>query len=133
MAFIDVNFAPSELRRDIGMLGFLHKRVLNQCHVGLTTLLPMAMQNPGSRWHDKQIDSQIDKCIARHVLWCRSLFGMVDTYNRLPQRVVDIPTISGFQAELTKMARVRCLSGNLTWMNSFHGCSQMWRTLSLLS
>ena len=131
MAFIDSNFAPSELRRDIGMLGFLHKRVLNQCHVGLTTLLPMATR--ATRWHDKQIDCQLDKCIARHVLWCRSLFGMVGTYNRLPQWVVDMPTVSAFQAQLTQMARSRCLRGNATWKKSFHGCSEMWRTLSLLS
>ena len=31
-AFLYYNFAPPTLRRDIGILGFLHKRVLGECH-----------------------------------------------------------------------------------------------------
>ena len=31
-AFLEYNFAPTELRRNIGILGLLHKRVLGQCH-----------------------------------------------------------------------------------------------------
>ena len=31
-AFIEHNFAPPRLRRNIGMLGFLHKRVLGLSH-----------------------------------------------------------------------------------------------------
>ena len=31
-AFLDCNFAPPSLRRDIGILGLLHKRVLGKAH-----------------------------------------------------------------------------------------------------
>ena len=32
MALLDHNFGPSCLRRDIGLLGFLYKRIRGQCH-----------------------------------------------------------------------------------------------------
>ena len=37
-AFIEFNFAPPGLRRTIGILGFLHKRVLGKCHSGLRSV-----------------------------------------------------------------------------------------------
>ena len=35
VAFLDYNFAPPGLRRDIGILGFLHKRVLGHSHCAI--------------------------------------------------------------------------------------------------
>ena len=40
VAFLHHNFAPPTLRRDIGILGFLHKRVLNRCHTSVARLFP---------------------------------------------------------------------------------------------
>jgi hypothetical protein len=34
------NFAPPKFRRNIGMLGLLHKRVLGSCHSSFECLLP---------------------------------------------------------------------------------------------
>ena len=31
-AFLTYNFAPPSLRRNIGILGLLHKRILGKCH-----------------------------------------------------------------------------------------------------
>ena len=39
-AFLDFYFAPPSLRRNIGVLGLLHKRVLGQCHPSFGRLLP---------------------------------------------------------------------------------------------
>ena len=39
-AFLDFNFAPTVLRRSIGILGLLHKRVLGQCHGSFEQFLP---------------------------------------------------------------------------------------------
>ena len=61
-AFVMYNFGPPRLRRDIGILGFLHKRVLEQCHPGVIHLLPLT----APAWHNKQIESNLDKCILRH-------------------------------------------------------------------
>ena len=63
VAFLDHNFAPPTLRRDIDILGFLHKRVLNQCHPSVAHLFPFMA--PGSPYHDKQLDGHLDACIRR--------------------------------------------------------------------
>ena len=52
-AFMHYNFAPPQLRRDIGILGFLHKRVLGECHNAIALMFPfMPVVLP---WHNKQL------------------------------------------------------------------------------
>ena len=41
MAFLEYKFAPVTLRRDIGLLGFVHKCVVGNSHYGVKGLLPM--------------------------------------------------------------------------------------------
>ena len=45
-AFIHHNFAPPQLRRDIAMLGLLHKITLRKCHADFHELLPPATPPP---------------------------------------------------------------------------------------
>ena len=118
MAFVDFNFAPAGMRRDIGILGFLHKRVLGQCHVAIQQLLPFIA--PQAAWHDKQLESHIEACTARPQLFCRSLFGMVAVYNRLPQDVVESTTVKQFQQKLTQIAKTKCDNGCLSWQRIWH-------------
>ena len=40
IAFLEFNFAPTVLRRNIAILGMIHKRVLGQCHSAFFKLLP---------------------------------------------------------------------------------------------
>ena len=55
--FINHNFAPPTLRRDIILLGFLHKRVLECCHPALLQALPFATSAAGTlRYHDKMLE-----------------------------------------------------------------------------
>ena len=63
MAFLEFNFATLCLRRDIGILGFLHKRVLGECHPGVIALLPYSGLVNGWR-HPKQLETQIENCTA---------------------------------------------------------------------
>ena len=118
LAFLDFNFAPAALRRDIGILGFIHKRVLGQCHVSIQRLLPFIAPQP--RWHDKQLETHIENCIARSTLFCRSLFGMVAVYNRLPQDIVESASVKQFQSKLTHMAKQKCDHGCMAWQRIFH-------------
>ena len=39
-AYLEFNFAPQQLRRNIGVLGLLHKRVLGEAHPVFQKLLP---------------------------------------------------------------------------------------------
>ena len=116
-AFIHYNFAPPSLRRDIGLLGFLHKRILEQCHETIIGFFPRKPHT--SPWHDKQLESYSSMCMYRWGLYERSIFHMVHVYNRLPQDVVNIDSISGFQACLTSMAKRRCNAGAANWRQTF--------------
>ena len=116
-AFIDYNFAPPSLRRQIGILGFIHKRVLGGCHIAIAQLLPWAQHH--GIWHTKQIDCHNSQCICRHNLFNRSLFGVAQIYNRLPQQLVDIASVKHFQAALTNIAKRHCSLGHADWKSIF--------------
>ena len=126
VAFSDYNFASPTLRRDIGILGFIHKRVLGLCHPGIEKLLPF-LGSTGP-WHGKQLDSHTGVCIYRHNLFFKSLFGHVCVYNRLQPYLVEFKTVKEFQRELTAIARSRCLGGVDQWALSFHNEIHLWRT-----
>ena len=51
IAFLDFNFGPLSLRRDKGILGFIHERVIGDCHAGGKELLPFS--GIQDRWHSK--------------------------------------------------------------------------------
>ena len=116
VAFMDYNFAPACLRRDIGLLGFLHKRVLGLCHPALLQFLPMDTR---SGWHDRPLKAFDDLSIQFHHLFHRSLFGMIHVYNRLPQYIVEMSSVRLFQKELTNIARQRCSNGIPDWPLNF--------------
>ena len=116
-AFLYYNFAPPTLRRDIGILGFLHKRVLGECHNAIALMFPfIPVALP---WHNKQLDSHMYECTCRLGLFQKSVFSMVHVYNRLPQYVVDQDSVSKFQTELTKIAKHRCAHLSVPWRTAF--------------
>ena len=87
-AFLDWNFAPPTLRRNIGVLGLLHKRALGNSHPDFEKLLPwfrtvFGFDVPGR--HDKQLYSHALEITAHLELFKRSIFAMVDVYNHLPR------------------------------------------------
>ena len=126
VAFLDHNFAPPRLRRDIGILGFLHERVLGLGHPALEEFLPF--DPVVNAWHNKQLEGHCDSCVAFHPLYNRSIFGMVHVYNRLHQCLIDLPTVQLFQSALTKMAKAICRNGDPDWRNAFHSDAHVWIT-----
>ena len=122
-AFIDYNFAPPCLRRDVAILGLIHKRALGLAHVAYEQLLPFAPLSwyslPRPPQHNKQLNIHRDLCIYKHNMFNRSIFGMVDVYNRLSQRMVNYDSVKSFQSELTKIAKQRCARGEATWKTTF--------------
>ena len=69
-AFLDWNLCPLQCRRDIAMLGLLHKIVLGQAHPAFRLLFPAATpvaHGHGTRFasslHDKQL---LDRCDGTH-------------------------------------------------------------------
>ena len=122
-AFLKHNFAPPILRRDIGILGLIHKRVLGLAHPIYQKLLPFFGDVFGylcGNSHSKQLYGHDLSIHFQHSLHQRSIFGMVNVYNRLPQNVVDIDNIKSFQTVLTQMARTACENNDVMWMKIFH-------------
>lgn len=114
-AFLQFNFAPLSLRRDIGMLGFLHKRVLGRAHPCFNALFPLASNY--IRGHSKQLATHAGN--FQQLLLKRSLFALAAVYNRLPQDVVDLDDISLFQGALTDFAKYGCSNGRPYWQYTF--------------
>ena len=120
-AFVSFNFAPPSLRRRIGMLGFLHKRVLNECHPALSEFL---IPEPGhaNRYHDSPLDPRWDDVRGHSKLYNTSLYMYILMYNRLPQEVIQNRTVSAFQSQLTRIAKERARGGDVAWRTSYQDC-----------
>ena len=99
VAFLKFNFAPPSLRRDIGILGMFHERVLGLAHPIFNRLLPFhqnEMHGASTGTHSKQLYGHILDADHQLHLHNRSIFGMVHIYNRLPQDYVDSDTVKKF-------------------------------------
>jgi len=121
-AFLEFNFAPPKLRRNIGILGMLHKRVLGLCHPSFDRLLPWyssRFSEARGLGHSKQLYGHWVEVSHCRGLFSRSIFAMVDVYNNLPQQAVDAPTVTIFQKYLMHIARTRCQSEDVAWASSF--------------
>ena len=107
-ALRDYRLAPLEARRDMGMLGALHKVNLNRAPLQLQVLFPRlgVVHEPLARqrlrrWrplHNKQLATPATRYSSD--VMRRSLFGLVHCYNTLPQRIVDASSVKQLQKML---------------------------------
>jgi hypothetical protein len=126
-AFVTYNFAPPSLRRSIGIFGFLHKRVLGDCHPGVRAALPFWVAT-GANFHDKALHPFTENVqYCKRTLFDRSLYAYILMYNRLPQELVDIPTVKDFQKKLTHLAKQRAMRDQEDWRSSFQHLSDIVR------
>ena len=122
-AFMRFNFAPPSVRRDIGILGLLHKRVLGKAHPVYQKLLPFHNEVFGSlnpALHRFQLYGHSREVLRQHNLFDRSIFAMVYVYNRLPLEILECPTVTCFQKQLTCMVREACKVGDDRWKLTFN-------------
>ena len=123
-ALLKFNFASPQIRRNIGILGLLHKRVLGKCHPSFNLLLPWYSSRfdvPRGLGHDKQLYGHNVEVTHCQVLWDRSIFAMTDVYNNLPQHTVDASSVKIFQQYLIHIVRTRCQQGDHNWLSSLCG------------
>ena len=132
--------APLCMRRDIAMLGIIHRCVLGQGPPHFKQFVqPVAAGNRmhetrrSRRLHSLQVHSFIDghqKELAK-----RSLLGMLDVYNLLPASIVEqCSSVSAFQSGLQRMALECALFGFEEWEHMFssrhylhvHPLLQLW-------
>jgi len=125
-AFLDYNFAPPSLRRRISLLGLLHKRTLGLCHPMLYTLLPPAQALAGQALHhDRPLLSYLSDVRENNRLYERSLWQYVLLYNRIPQRIVDLPQVATFQSMLIHLTKERAKQGDPTWRGAYQDCADI--------
>ena len=113
--------APLQTRRDIAMLGLLHRVSLGQAPKQLSALFPFAPPPAAAaaravtrlevRRHNRQF---LEPSFRTDVLQ-RSLFGLTVVYNLLPPEVVAQKQVSGFQRALQDAVRTAAARGVRDW------------------
>ena len=115
--------APLKSRRDMALMGLLHRVVLGDVSRQLAELFPFATSGPLEfvrtrlqiRRHNKQL---IAPPFGTETLR-RSLFGLVRIYNLLPQSVVDLKSVKEFQSSLQGALRHTASLGIPDWDSLF--------------
>ena len=100
--------APLTSRRDIGMLGLLHKIVLGEAPSQLAALFPFASPAPAtpfsifsrSRLSIRRHNRQLREIVCSTDVLHRSLFAAVVVYNLLPSETVELSSVKAFQSHL---------------------------------
>ena len=110
-ALFAYNLAPLRSRRDIAMLGLIHRAVLG-CGPGhfqqffrrdLSEKKACYRTRRQKRRHDKQLVEQRGPSFSEQLR--RSALGLVAVYNLLPQDMVDSPSVKVFQSQLQALLR----------------------------
>ena len=115
-ALLHFNLAPLETRRDIAMLGLIHRSVLGG---GPRHFANMFLPSPpsASQKHDKQL---LTHRSPRHLqILSRSALGLVDVYNLLPAQVVCQKSVASMQHELQALLKFRVRNGDSYWLHTF--------------
>ena len=128
-ALLNFRLAPLVLRRDIGILGFLHRVNLGQVSEQIRQLFPptgprrsassgiAGRVRGATAFHTKQFFDRVTATPSEQ--FKRSIFGMVQCYNALPQRVVDQKTVSASQGCLQESVKTRAREGFDGWQDIF--------------
>ena len=113
-------------RRDIGILGLLHWvnwGVTSSQIAALSPIvgLPRRQTSHSLRAfasiHDKQLLDRVSASSTEQ--FRRSIFGMVQCYNALPQSAVDKPCVRSFQRTLQLRLIARAKEGHPQWQTAF--------------
>ena len=133
-ALLQFRLAPLESRRDIAILGMLHRIVLGLAPPQAAGLFPVigAVVEPAGRqrlryWrplHDRQISTAA--IFASTDVFQRSAFGLARCYNRLPQEIVELSNVKDFQKRLQHTLMNFLESGADNWSKLF---STQWRMM----
>ena len=135
-ALAHYRLAPLNSRRDMAMLGVLHKVNLGTAPKQLKELFPPRgpVEQPFDRqrlrrWrppHTRQLHTEA-RFTSTDVLQ-RSLFGLVHLYNRLPQHLVEAKSVKEFQRKLQWGLKKCAESGVQDWQRLF---STTWKRMPL--
>jgi hypothetical protein len=120
-AILRHNLAPLSTRRDIAMLGLLHRITIGSAPPQFSELVfPSRSSSSAPRYwrhrhgrHDRQLHDPIDGTQSN--MMQRSLFGLIYTYNMLPQPVIDAKSVSSFQKLLQNAVKSAARREHVSW------------------
>ena len=129
-ALFDFNLAPLGTRRDIAMLGLVHRAVLGTGPPQFSKFFKRVEGAPDASWRHKLqlVETEADVTDfmypsssgkpADYVV--RSALGLCAVYNLLPAGVVECsPTVAGFQSALQEMLKSQAAKGCSGWNRLF--------------
>ena len=125
------NLAPLAVRRQIAMLGVIHRSVLGLGPQQLAqffvrkTVSERYPTRGAARLHDKQLVDIRDGSFLE--VQRRSALGLVWVYNRLPGDIVEAKTVSSFQGQLQDFIKARALDGCEDWQDTLNPRTPAYR------
>ena len=125
------NLAPLSTRRDIALLGLVHRTVLGKGpkHFGRffqrkAPAQPSFWTRAAERRHDKQLEEVVYPNCPE--LLRGSALGLVRVYNWLPADTVRATTVKEFQFNLQNLVRERARSNCKDWVRTFSPRLPWW-------
>ena len=115
-AFMNWNLAPLGVRRDIGILGVIHRAVHGEGPPELWKFFrrDLSVRRVSRRERHKFQVIEWPRCRDLDIMR-RSALGMIRVYNILPEHVVSIANMKLFQRALTDLVRDRVTAGDHRW------------------
>ncbi len=121
-ALMAFRLAPLRTRRDIAMMGVIHRAALGKGPVQLKRLFPPACQEGRRSTRAAVRHSREREITIERTQLCgieRSAFGLARVYNMLPQWIVDAEDVSVFQSRLQYVVKGRAAGGCADWADTF--------------
>ena len=110
------HLAPLNSRRDMAMMGLIHRTVLCQGPVHFQEVFERAPPSADQK-HARQLKTLRN---ARHLkAIARSALGLADVYNLLPEDIAMRPSVKMLQHEMQALLKHRATRGEDAWDSTF--------------
>ena len=131
-ALMEFNLAPLSSRRDMAMMGLIHRTVLRQGPESFEQFFRLSTQPPSchrtraaTRRHSRQLQDIRSGSFLE--IERRSALGLASVYNLLPEHVVKALSVLCFQSFLQGILRERACNGFEDWHDTFSPRIEMYR------
>ena len=130
-ALLYFGLAPLNARRDVAMLGIVHRTVLGRGPKHFEKFFVLANQSshPTGRLNSKGHEYQLQTYRTGRYLdvVAHSLLGAIDVYNILPAYVVDARDVSEFQNRLQQILKIGAAECHADWTTMLSNRHLMFR------
>ena len=129
-ALMNFRLAPLQSRRDMGMLGVIHRSVLGDGPDQFAKYF--VRKHGGATYHGREAGRQHSKQLITHRtgkfldVLSHSLLGLVDIYNLLPEYIVSATTVSEFQKMLQQLIMKMAACNQEGWQQMYSPRNSLW-------